>query len=206
MVKLTAPLLSHFASGTLGSTIEFRSSPKRNYALQRRPNKKPIPLALLGNQTILRYAVTLFDLYTIHNEPAYSTYAATHKTSNRAAYLHYAFRAWRNRQMIPFDDPTITDPTPGDPLAISFDLSAPANTPNIYFDPWWPSDFWTMHLLQTSDEDPSYLNCYDGYSFNDTEQLAAIPRGYSNTFYIQALTWKISSNNPTPSNQLLVTL
>lgn len=206
MVKLTAPLLSHFATGTLGSTLQFRSSPKRTYALHRPKPAKTLPLSLLGNHTILRYAQTLIDLYQTHNNTHYINYASEHRITSRAAYLHFCFQHWRRGRMIPFDDPTTLDETPGDPLTLSFDLAAPPNTPNIYFDPWWPSDFWTMHLLQTSDEEPSYLNCYDGYSFNDTETLAAIPRGYADTFYIQALTWKINSNNPTASNQLLVTV
>ena len=202
MVKITSPLMSHFARGTLGSTLQFRGGPGGTIGLTRPTQKKTAPLALVSNGVIVRFSTKMMTTFEIQNEMAYETYAAEHVTTNQAAYLHFCLQHWRNGQMVPFDDPEFKDETPPDATTISVDPTAPAGTPDLAIATWTPNAFWTIHVLFSPTEIPGPKNCYRGFHFDDSEQLIPRPDVTPGTVWLQVQSWYLNSVNPTLSNKL----
>ena len=202
MVKITSPLMSHFAHGTLGSTLQFRGGPGGTIGLTRPTPKKTTPLALVSNGVIVQISTYAMTTFEIQNSMAYVTYAAEHVVTNRAAYMHFCLNGWRNGQMIPFDDPEIKDETPAPATTISVDGTAPAGTPDIAISAWPPESFWTVHVLFSPTEIPGPQNCYRGFHFDDSEQLIPRPDVTPGTVWLQVQSWYFNSVNPVLSNKL----
>jgi hypothetical protein len=202
MVKITSPLMSRFARGTLGSTLQFRGGPGGTVGLARPTPKKTVPLALVSNGMIVRFGNKMMTMFGIHTSMAYITYAAEHDVTNRAAYLHFCLQHWRNGQMIPFEYPELKDETPAPATTISVDPTAPSGTPDIAITAWPPESFWTIHVLFSPTEIPGPKNCYRGFHFESTEQLIARPDVTPGTIWLQVQSWYIDSVNPSLSNKL----
>jgi len=206
MVKVTAPLMSHFAAGTLGSTLQYRRGPGGSIALTRPTPRKTTPLALRANAVIVQQAWMLMRDYHIQNSPSYADFAKLQSISNESAYLHFCLARWRRWAMIPFEYPDSFDDSTCNETALAFDLGAPASTPNIAINPWIPDDFLTLHVLFSVSETAGPKNCVYAHNFLDPQVLLNPPHGITGAFYLQAASWKLSGSNPTLSNKLLVTV
>jgi len=202
MVKITSPLMSRFARGTLGSTLQFRGGPGGTIGLTRPTPKKTTPLALVSNGVIVRFCTHMMTTYEVQNSMPYITYATEHVVTNRASYLHFCLQHWRNGQMIPFEDPELKDETPPDATTISVDPAAPTGTPDLAITAWPPGSFWTIHVLFSPTEIPGPKNCYRGFHFDDPEQLIPRPDVTPGTIWLQVQSWYIDSVNPSLSNKL----
>jgi hypothetical protein len=202
MVKITSPLMSRFARGTLGSTLQFRGGPGGTIGLARPTPKKTTPLALVSNGVIVQFCTHMMQTYQTHKYLAYETYAAEHVVTNRAAYLHFCLEHWRNGQMIPLDDPELMEEAPAPAATISVDGTAPAGTPDIAITTWPPESLWTIHVLFSPTEIPGPKNCYRGFHFESTEQLTARPDVTPGTVWLQVQSWYFASVTPSLSNKL----
>jgi len=202
MVKITSPLMSHFAHGTLGSTLQFRRGPGGTIGLARPTPKKTTPLALVSNGVIVRFGTHMMTAFDIQNSMTYETYAAEHVMTDRAAYLHFCLRCWSHGQMVPFEDPEYEEETPATATTISVDPTAPAGTPDIAITAWPPDHFWTIHVLFSPTEIPGPKNCYRGFHFDDLEQLIPQPDVTPGTVWLQVQSWYLNSVNPVLSNKL----
>jgi hypothetical protein len=198
--------MSHFSSGTLGSTLQYRKGPGGSIAITAPRPRKTIPLALRSNAEIVRQAWALMKNYNIQNALAYVAYAKLNSITPESAYLHFCLKRWRAWTMIPYEDPdTYNDAEAGEPT-LSIDLSAPADTPNIVVSPWVTDDYLTIHILFSDSEIPGPKNCFHAHSFIDQEMLLNTPSGFKGAFYLQAASWKIEGSVPTLSNKLLITV
>jgi len=202
MVKITSPLMSRFARGTLGSALQFRGGPGGTIGLARPTPKKTTPLALVSNGVIVKLGTYMMTMFEIHTSMPYITYAAEHVTTNRAAYLHFCLEHWRNGQMIPYNDPEFKDGTPAPATTISVDPTAPAGTPDLVITEWPPEHFWTIHVLFSPTEIPGPKNCYQGFCFGESEQLIPRPDVTPGTVWLQVQSWILDSINPVLSNKL----
>lgn len=203
-MKLTGPLFSIFASGTLGSTVQFRQHSSGPIALQKPRPSKTIPPALRANAQILRIAHNLQKSADLHTYQPYTDYAKAHNITSTAAYLHFSLRNWSRFQALPTSDPNYQSLDTVDPVTLNWNILPDPGYDNIDIDPWDAQFITTLHVLSTISTTPGPTNCFHAHLQNDPKILVSKPDGMKSTYWIQGCTWDLDSIVPTLSNKLQV--
>jgi hypothetical protein len=204
MVKITSPLMSSFASGTLGSTLQFRRGPGRSTTGLFRPRRPPSTPAALTSYAIILKFIRVLITYDYDKFEPYETYAKDHKTTTAAAYLHHALVAWRNGRSPPLEDPTIFEESLTDPTPIAWNDDPEPGKPNLTFDPWQTGDFTTLHLLKSETDTSGPKNCIHLHYWEETEDRFQQPDLPQRPFRLQSLAWIVPQSNPALSDILTI--
>lgn len=203
-MKLTGPLFSLFAAGTLGSTVQFRQHSSGPISLLKPRPPKTTPAALRANVQILRIAHALMKIADFQTYPPYIAYAKSQNITSTSAYLHFALRNWSRFQSLPSYDPNSQDLTPADPVTLGWNILPDPGYANIDIDPWNVEHLTTLHVLSTVSETPGPTNCFHAHLDEDPKILVSKPDGMKSTYWIQACSWLVDSIVPTLSNKLQV--
>jgi len=204
MVKITSPLMSRFASGTLGSTIQFRGGPGGSTTGLTRPRKSLVTAsALRSYANALKMGHRIAGLGFDEFQP-YAEYAKKHEISTTAAYLHFGLTAWKNGRSFPLGDPTELVESPPGETTIAWNDDPEPGQPNLTFDPFNASDMLSLHLMRNSDETTSPKNCIHMHWFEDEAPFFVQPELPQRPFWLQAATWTLPLSLPTLSNKLTI--
>jgi hypothetical protein len=204
MVKITSPLMSRFASGTLGSTLQFRRGPGGTTTGLFRPRQpQETPAALTSYAIILKFIRVLITYEYDKYEP-YVTYAKNHEITSAAAYIHFGLTAWRNGRSPPLEDPTTFDESLTDPTTIAWNDDPEPGKPNLTFDPFITGDLTTLHLLKSETDTSGPKNCIHLHRWDETEDRFQQPDLPPQPFRLQALSWILPQSHPALSNILTI--
>lgn len=105
MVKVTAPVLSLDASGSLGGALVFSKWKGRNYVRSRVIPANPKSGGQVGVRSMFKFLTQIWDGLTAGNKATWEDRAADLVVSEFNAFISYNQNRWRN-----FDFPSKEDP------------------------------------------------------------------------------------------------
>ena len=204
MVKITSPLMSSFAHGTLGSTLQFRGGPGGTIGIALPRSSKSVNPTLISNSVILSAAHRLWNEIPPENQIEYWTPTTPGRSSLRIEYVRQMLLRWKKFLPLEFYGPTPIDENDPAATTLGWDILPEPDYPNIVIDPWTADDFITVHFLRTISETPGPKNIFHAHSALDAAEIIDRPHHPTNDFWIQACTWKMNGTHPTLSNKLLL--
>jgi len=206
MPKLTGPLQSMYARGTLGHSLTYRGSTRGTTATRKPRHPVPIPSALRANAAVVRYLQIFIDEWDLPSRPTWIPYAKRLHLPPRVAMLKRNLNLWQHEDAFTYDPEyetaidTPTPPTIG--VAIRPGSSTPVITQCEPYDYYYLS----VHRSTDPDEPPNRSNVialldqFGGPTeHEDLHDLHGV-------LYYRAIAWIIESGHTPTADAVSVTL
>lgn len=159
MVRVTGPMMSLSASGTIGGTLTFANWKGRAYARQRVNPKNPKSAAQLGVRAMMKFLANEWATIATLDQ---ATYDAEAEARNISAYNEYISQNLARWQM--FKSPSQATPAAeaSTPLTVSdMTLTGGVNSITVELTPSAATGIWGFLLFRDAAEitAPSWNNC-----------------------------------------------
>jgi len=204
MAKVTAPLQSIAAHGTLGNTLQFRRGRNGATVLALPRHAKQVPAALTANATMLTYLHKLIKTYAVASELMYITRAIANDTTKEVEYLREQLGTFQRYKGIGYGDPPIyTTAVATDPTIEETPIPGAQRT-SVTVTVEGTAEYFLFHLLATPTAQPSQHNVLLATSPWLEAAILPIPDTWPRPFDIQVSAWLFGCQLSSTSNRVTI--
>jgi len=206
MPRLTLPLQSMYARGTLGHDLTYRRSARGTTATRKPRHPHAIPQALAANAATVKYLHKFITLWGLHTITEWANYAKRLGIPETAAMLKTNLNLWKESTSFTFD-PQYTPnlDTPPAPTILAT-IRPGSSTPVIEQQDPFDYHYLSVHRSSDPDEPPNhqnviaYLDTFGGPNeHEDSHNLHG-------TIYYRAIAWYAEAQHTPTAGAVNVTL
>jgi len=204
MVKITSPLMSQTAQGTLGGSLTFRRSKRGTILTRKQRQPRQLTPALKANTILIPFCHKILHDWDLLFYQEWHDIAKRDGISPTNAVIRYQARAfWNNTPFRQRPDESYTGPAPPPPSITAYLSSEPDG---VTIQTYGISDFEMIAFFRTYDGDTTFNpTTLIGIPDPRAEFFKAEdrPRLHGNAFY-HAYAWYLDSERSEPSEAAYV--
>jgi len=204
MAKVTAPLQSIAAHGTLGNTLQFRRGRNGPIVVALPRHAKQVPAALTANAAMVTYLRKLIKAYYVANELMYITRAMANGTTKEVEYLREQLGTFQRWKGIGYGDPPVYTPAVAAAPTIEETPIPGAQRTSVTLTVAEDADYFMFHLLAAPTAQPSHHNTLLVLSPWMEAAIMPIPDTWPRPFDIQVSAWLFGCQLSSTSNRVTI--
>jgi hypothetical protein len=206
MPKLTGPLQSLYARGTLGHELTYRRSARGTTVTRKPRHPVTIPKALAANAAVVTYLHYFIQFWGLHTIPEWANYAKRLGITETAAILKRNLNLWKESTSFTYDPQyTPADDTPPAPTILA-SIRPGSSTPIIEQQDPYDYFYLSVHRSADPDEPANPQNVIRIVDALETVAKVEDRHDLHGNVYYRAIAWYIEAQHTPTAEAVSVTL